>query len=125
MFVIYDFINLFCQLFRAQIKKRKIIHVRRKSFHKNIINKTLHKEQKQHQQKKVETESRPKWMLQFDQCIICLEHYLTNETIRGLACGHNYHSDCIVQWLMRGNHCCPICRWPSYRLKHPIQTKHC
>lgn len=62
-------------------------------------------------------------MLSVDECSICLDHYAGGETILGLACGHNYHRECITAWLTRGQHLCPICRHPSYRFQHPRQ-KH-
>ena len=75
------------------------------------------------QQIESSTDSKPNWMLDFNDCTICLDAYKHMQAICGLPCGHNYHNECIVQWLTRGNHCCPICRWPSYRLKHPRQVK--
>ncbi|XP_058100648.1 probable E3 ubiquitin-protein ligase ZFP1 isoform X2 [Magnolia sinica] len=42
-------------------------------------------------------------------CIICQVEYEENETIGILDCGHNYHADCIKQWLLLKN-ICPICK---------------
>lgn len=67
--------------------------------------------------------TRPLWMIELFECTICLDCYENNQSIMGLPCGHNYHQECIDEWLTRGNHCCPICRWPSYRFQHPRQKK--
>nr|XP_027195128.1 E3 ubiquitin-protein ligase RNF103-like [Dermatophagoides pteronyssinus] len=63
-------------------------------------------------------------MIDQRDCTVCLEPYESEQIIMGLACGHNYHQPCIAQWLCRGNHRCPICRWPSYRLQHPRQYQY-
>ncbi|KAF7496517.1 E3 ubiquitin-protein ligase [Sarcoptes scabiei] len=65
--------------------------------------------------------SRPFNMIEMNDCTICLDQYQNDQLIMGLPCGHNYHRDCIGEWLTRGNHCCPICRWPSYRFEHSRQ----
>mmetsp|Transcript_2000 Transcript_2000/g.5303 ORF Transcript_2000/g.5303 Transcript_2000/m.5303 type:complete len:273 (-) Transcript_2000:315-1133(-) len=48
-------------------------------------------------------------------CAICLEPYSVREAFRQLACGHVFHSDCIVRWLSRANRCplCNNCAVPS------------
>ncbi|KAG8195677.1 hypothetical protein JTE90_003822 [Oedothorax gibbosus] len=60
----------------------------------------------------------PTGMLEFRECSICLESYRYSEVLCGLPCGHNFHMNCIMSWLSRDNHCCPICRWPSYKFKN-------
>ncbi|UYV80053.1 RNF103 [Cordylochernes scorpioides] len=47
-------------------------------------------------------------------CPICLEDYQPYQEICGLPCGHSYHCPCIMSWLLRDNHCCPVCRQTSY-----------
>ncbi|PKA48737.1 E3 ubiquitin ligase BIG BROTHER-related [Apostasia shenzhenica] len=42
-------------------------------------------------------------------CTICQVEYAENESIGVLDCGHNYHVDCIKQWLLIKN-LCPICK---------------
>ncbi|ONK77040.1 uncharacterized protein A4U43_C02F2480 [Asparagus officinalis] len=42
-------------------------------------------------------------------CIICLEVYKYSENIGKLACGHDFHSNCIKTWLSIKN-ACPICK---------------
>lgn len=43
-------------------------------------------------------------------CSICLSDYVNDDTIGTLSCGHEYHANCIQQWLLRGKKNCPICR---------------
>eukprot|EP00927_Polykrikos_kofoidii_P056310 TRINITY_DN50462_c0_g1_i1.p3 TRINITY_DN50462_c0_g1~~TRINITY_DN50462_c0_g1_i1.p3 ORF type:complete len:134 (+),score=15.44 TRINITY_DN50462_c0_g1_i1:210-611(+) len=46
-------------------------------------------------------------------CSICLADIGDDERIRGLACGHAFHIQCIAQWFMRDQSlelCCPLCR---------------
>ncbi|KAG5582901.1 hypothetical protein H5410_053528 [Solanum commersonii] len=40
---------------------------------------------------------------------ICQSEYENEENIGALQCGHEYHTDCIKQWLMRKTDC-PMCR---------------
>lgn len=47
------------------------------------------------------------------QCVICLEDYEEGVLLCGLPCKHSFHQRCIVVWLQRDNHYCPVCRWPS------------
>lgn len=56
-------------------------------------------------------------MLQCSECVVCLENFLSEELLMGLPCGHAFHQQCIVVWLAAGRHCCPVCRWPSYKKK--------
>lgn len=56
-------------------------------------------------------------MLQCSECVVCLENFVTEELLMGLPCGHAFHKQCIVVWLTAGRHCCPVCRWPSYKKK--------
>ena len=45
------------------------------------------------------------------ECIICLEPLCGQSTrpSRTLGCGHDFHDDCIRQWLSETSHC-PCCR---------------
>lgn len=59
----------------------------------------------------------PNGMLLCKECAICLDGYRRGNLLCGLPCGHNYHESCIMAWLYRDNHCCPKCRWPTYKQK--------
>nr|XP_040030585.1 E3 ubiquitin-protein ligase RNF103 [Gasterosteus aculeatus aculeatus] len=59
----------------------------------------------------------PCGMLQCSECVVCLENFVSEELLLGLPCGHAFHQHCIVVWLAAGRHCCPVCRWPSYKKK--------
>ncbi|XP_034235362.1 E3 ubiquitin-protein ligase RNF103-like [Thrips palmi] len=59
----------------------------------------------------------PEGMLATTDCAVCLECYNYGSVLCGLPCGHNYHQRCILAWLQRDNHHCPVCRWPAYRTK--------
>ncbi|RWR96391.1 zinc finger protein [Cinnamomum micranthum f. kanehirae] len=48
-------------------------------------------------------------MLDKETCIICQAEYEESEKIGILDCGHDYHADCIKQWLLVKN-ICPICK---------------
>jgi len=42
-------------------------------------------------------------------CMICLSEKEVGESVRTLPCLHDFHIDCIDQWL-RSNRTCPICK---------------
>ncbi|GCB64153.1 hypothetical protein scyTo_0004552, partial [Scyliorhinus torazame] len=60
----------------------------------------------------------PNNMLHCSECVVCLENFKNGCLIMGLPCGHVFHQQCIVVWLAGGRHCCPVCRWVSYKKKH-------
>ncbi|XP_070818827.1 E3 ubiquitin-protein ligase RNF103 isoform X1 [Chaetodon trifascialis] len=62
-------------------------------------------------------------MLQCSECVVCLENFVSEELLMGLPCGHAFHQQCIVVWLAAGRHCCPVCRWPSYKKKQQRAAK--
>ncbi|XP_031277776.1 E3 ubiquitin-protein ligase SIS3-like isoform X3 [Pistacia vera] len=43
------------------------------------------------------------------ECPICLEEFYVGNEVRGLPCAHNFHIECIDEWL-RLNVKCPRCR---------------
>ncbi|KAG4392616.1 hypothetical protein AAZX31_04G165400 [Glycine max] len=43
------------------------------------------------------------------ECLICLEEFHVGNQVRGLPCAHNFHVECIDEWL-RLNVNCPRCR---------------
>ncbi|GER38524.1 RING finger protein [Striga asiatica] len=56
----------------------------------------------------------PKFMMKAvptdcSECPICLEEFRVGNEVRGLPCAHNFHVECIDQWL-RLNVKCPRCR---------------
>lgn len=59
----------------------------------------------------------PKGIIMASECSICLDSYKRKDMLCGLPCGHAYHQNCIMGWLTRDNHCCPVCRWPAYKAK--------
>ncbi|KAJ8317391.1 hypothetical protein KUTeg_005295 [Tegillarca granosa] len=67
-----------------------------------------------------ENHGAPEGFLECNQCVICLDNYRNGVVILGLPCGHCFHKSCVVLWLVRGNHYCPVCRWPSNRPKSEI-----
>ncbi|KAJ1436745.1 Zinc finger, RING-type [Sesbania bispinosa] len=44
-----------------------------------------------------------------EPCCVCQEEYNDGDDIGSLDCGHDYHTDCIKQWLVHKN-LCPICK---------------
>ncbi|XP_019737181.1 E3 ubiquitin-protein ligase RNF103 isoform X2 [Hippocampus comes] len=63
----------------------------------------------------------PRNILWCSECVVCLENFVSEELLMGLPCGHAFHQQCIVVWLDAGRHCCPVCRWPSYKKKQQQQ----
>lgn len=43
------------------------------------------------------------------RCVICQELFASDDDVRVLPCGHDYHFDCIKQWIPRSNSCC-VCQ---------------
>lgn len=67
----------------------------------------------------------PPGIIATSDCSICLESYKYGTLLCGLPCGHSFHQQCIMGWLSRDNHCCPICRWPAYKAKPCNVHQHC
>merc|ERR1711916_41091 len=42
------------------------------------------------------------------KCVICLGEYEEGDDLRRLGCGHNFHIECVDEWLKR-NFTCPLC----------------
>lgn len=61
--------------------------------------------------------SAPHYAIESRVCAICLDRYRWSAVLCGLPCGHTYHHSCIMEWLLKDNHQCPTCRWPSYKAK--------
>ncbi|KAF9333538.1 hypothetical protein BG006_003473 [Podila minutissima] len=43
-------------------------------------------------------------------CSICLGEYETDDRIRILPCGHEYHTECVDIWLTHKSTHCPLCK---------------
>lgn len=43
------------------------------------------------------------------ECSICLSNYEDNDEVTKLGCEHNFHKECIEEWL-HVNQTCPLCR---------------
>lgn len=59
----------------------------------------------------------PVGMREGTDCVICLDNYTEGVKLCGLPCGHTFHYTCIIAWLTRDNHICPVCKWPSDKPK--------
>ncbi|CAG7896983.1 unnamed protein product [Brassica rapa] len=46
---------------------------------------------------------------EIEPCCVCQEEYKEGEEMGVLECGHDFHSQCIKEWLKRKN-LCPICK---------------
>ncbi|KAL7156831.1 hypothetical protein ABFS83_02G035700 [Erythranthe nasuta] len=44
-----------------------------------------------------------------EPCCVCQENYVTGDDVGILECGHEFHTNCIKQWLILKN-LCPICK---------------
>lgn len=44
-----------------------------------------------------------------EPCCICQEEYVNGDDLGKLKCGHDFHTECIKQWLKQKN-LCPICK---------------
>ena len=42
-------------------------------------------------------------------CIICLENIDKSKNIIKLQCGHDFHKECLLEWLNKNDNC-PICK---------------
>lgn len=62
-------------------------------------------------------ERKPFGYMEGTQCVICLEDFACYTLLRGLPCWHVFHDKCILAWLLREHHFCPVCRWPSFKSK--------
>ncbi|KAI9731559.1 MAG: hypothetical protein M1834_004679 [Cirrosporium novae-zelandiae] len=58
-----------------------------------------------------------------DACAICLDNIEDNDDIRGLTCGHAFHSPCLDPWLTTRRACCPLCKADYYTPKPRTQEE--
>ena len=50
----------------------------------------------------------------FNECSICIEHFVDKEDIIKLECGHIFHKDCILEWFNKKKYTnleCPNCNF--------------
>ncbi|KAL3514470.1 hypothetical protein ACH5RR_027187 [Cinchona calisaya] len=47
--------------------------------------------------------------VEIEPCCVCQEEYTDGEELGALDCGHDFHAECIKQWLTHKN-LCPICK---------------
>lgn len=47
-----------------------------------------------------------------EECVICFDEKEAGQQVRELLCGHQFHPQCIDDWLVRVP-TCPICRKPA------------
>ncbi|KAI5577045.1 hypothetical protein BDE02_09G087400 [Populus trichocarpa] len=66
---------------------------------------TILKLMKQQKHVPVSTES----PAELEPCCICQEEYVDGDDMGIIDCGHDFHANCIKQWLMQKN-LCPICK---------------
>lgn len=68
----------------------------------------------------------PEGFLACSHCVICLDEFTPGNRLCGLPCGHVFHHSCILTWLNRDNHFCPVCRWPAFQPRHGFahQSSH-
>ena len=45
-----------------------------------------------------------------DECLICLEQFIEDDTIVKVKCNHCFHNGCIEKWLCNESNKCPVCR---------------
>ena len=61
-------------------------------------------------------------MLTDNNCSICLEPLTINVAI-ALPCGHRFHKDCIVNWLVRSQGKCPNCKQRITNIPYPSNER--
>ncbi|KAI3954907.1 hypothetical protein MKW92_029071 [Papaver armeniacum] len=59
-------------------------------------------------------------------CTVCQDGYENKDKIATLDCKHEYHEDCITQWLLQKN-VCPVCKRQALKAQGPkaMEELHC
>jgi hypothetical protein len=62
-------------------------------------------------------------------CSICLEEYADGAIIVRLPCRHEYHENCVLQWMghtdRHRNYCCPLCKQDvAVMLANPVDIEN-
>ncbi|XP_071731433.1 E3 ubiquitin-protein ligase MBR1-like isoform X2 [Rutidosis leptorrhynchoides] len=48
-----------------------------------------------------------------EPCCVCQEEYKNGDDLGSLKCGHDFHTNCIKQWLLQKNSC-PVCKSSAF-----------
>jgi hypothetical protein len=43
-------------------------------------------------------------------CSICLDEFISRDSVRQLPCKHIFHEDCVGKWLVERSSTCPLCK---------------
>ncbi|CAI7814262.1 unnamed protein product [Closterium sp. NIES-54] len=54
------------------------------------------------------------WSRALETCAICLDDYQTGDRLRVLPCGHEFHAECVDEWLTTKQPLCPICKGDAH-----------
>lgn len=55
-----------------------------------------------------------------DTCAICIDQLEEDDEVRGLTCGHAFHSSCVDVWLTTRRAICPLCKKDYWVRKTPL-----
>ncbi|CAI5934386.1 unnamed protein product [Closterium sp. NIES-65] len=54
------------------------------------------------------------WSRALETCAICLDDYQSGDRLRVLPCGHEFHAECVDEWLTTKQPLCPICKGDAH-----------
>lgn len=58
-----------------------------------------------------------------DTCAICIDTLEEDDEVRGLTCGHAFHSSCVDVWLTTRRAICPLCKRDYWVRKTPVPSE--